>query len=210
MFFILTSFFIFIGCQSKSNYGKLYNDDGSLHYEGELKGGVPNGRGKAYNNGILFLDGNFKDGEIDLNGYTKTYWENGKLMFDGYYKDGKRIEGFVYKEDGSLQGYLPYPPISIVGEWVGKDVLTNKEVLYNIKFLENGTFTDSNGKILGKYNIQVYSENASQGTIKISRKNKGSSVDGKIAFKYKNQFIITSNSNEILIFIRKGTDGYNN
>lgn len=207
--FILISFFTFVGCQSKSNYGKLYNKDGSLHYEGELKGGVPNGKGKAYDKGILFFEGNFKDGETDLNGYTKTYWDNGKLMFDGYYKDGKRIEGLVYKEDGNLQGYLSYPPISIIGEWVGKDVLTNKEIFYNIKFLENGTFTDSKGKVLGKYNIEVDNGNTSQGTIKMNGKSESDSVNGKITFQSKNQFLITSNSQEVLMFIRKGTDGYN-
>lgn len=208
-FFVLVISFTLIGCQNKSNYGKLYDANGALHYEGELKGGKPNGKGKAYDKGVLFFDGNFKDGKPDLNGYTKTYWDNGKLMFDGYYKDGERIEGFVYKEDGNLDGYLSYPPITIIGQWVGTDATTDKEIFYNVKFLEDGTFTDDNNKTLGTYTIKLDDSNHSQGIIKISSKSTNDNIEGKISFYTKNKFIMSSNSQDAIIFIRKGTDGYN-
>ncbi|WP_160689277.1 hypothetical protein [Clostridium sp. C2-6-12] len=192
----------FIGCQNKVDSNKLYDKNGKLRYEGELKDGKPNGKGIAYDKGVLFFEGNFKNGEPDLNGYTKTYWDNGKLMFDGYYKDGKRIEGLVYKEDGSLDGYLPYAPITIIGEWVGTDVNTNKEIFYSVKFLDNGTITDNNDKVLGTYSID-------QDTIKLNNKSENYTINGTLSFYTKNKFTISSNTQGTILFIRKGTDGYN-
>jgi antitoxin component YwqK of YwqJK toxin-antitoxin module len=39
--------------------GKIVNRDGSLSYEGEFKGGLPNGHGKGFKDGILVHEGKF-------------------------------------------------------------------------------------------------------------------------------------------------------
>ena len=63
-----------------------FYDDSSI-YEGELKSGIRNGKGKVYYNGSLLYQGEFKNGK--LNGKEKEFNKFGKLVYDGEYLNGK-------------------------------------------------------------------------------------------------------------------------
>ncbi|WP_069649763.1 hypothetical protein [Caloranaerobacter ferrireducens] len=83
--------------------GKLYWEDGTLLYEGEFKEGEVTGVGKSYflTGGVSQI-GNWKNGILD--GKVVTYYENGQICYDGYYKDGMpHGYGISYYEDGSLE-----------------------------------------------------------------------------------------------------------
>ncbi len=90
--------------------GKLYDDEGVLSYEGQLKDGERNGSGKEYRDGIMVYDGQFVsnlysgngkqyiDGQLAyegqfsnglFSGYGKRYAGN-RLVYDGQYEEGKR------------------------------------------------------------------------------------------------------------------------
>ena len=81
------------GCKGK--YGKLFNKEMKLVYEGEYKGGVRNGQGKMYFNTGEWYEGEFKNGKREGKGrfyWDKTcYWEgmfnNNEMNGVGVYHD---------------------------------------------------------------------------------------------------------------------------
>jgi antitoxin component YwqK of YwqJK toxin-antitoxin module len=70
-------------------------------YEGELKDGLPEGKGKLYLNGVLLYEGDFHHGLPD--GEGKKYYANGKLMYEGgFVRGAMEGKGKLYREDGTL------------------------------------------------------------------------------------------------------------
>ncbi|MDP4178417.1 MAG: TerD family protein [Bacillota bacterium] len=79
---------------------KLYYSEGGLWYEGSLKNGLFNGKGRLYRrDGSLSYDAEFKDGK--LNGFGRNILSNGSIKFEGYFNDDKPIKG-KYFEKGKL------------------------------------------------------------------------------------------------------------
>ena len=88
-------------------YGKLYNKNGELIYEGEFKNGKRHGKGKLkvdIDGKVLFYEGEFENGELketfriydvalDENdkytGYGKLYNDKSELIYAGEFKNGK-------------------------------------------------------------------------------------------------------------------------
>lgn len=88
--------------------GELHWKDGKLLYEGEFQDGKVTGHGKAY-----FLSGGISavGYRVDgiLQGDVTTYFENGQVEFKGMYKNGlPHGYGSAFDSDGSI-GYA--------GEW---------------------------------------------------------------------------------------------
>ena len=54
--------------------------------------------------------------ETDTNGYGKTYWENGSVMYEGIFKNGlEHGQGKVYFEDGTYKMSYQYKQIPVGG-----------------------------------------------------------------------------------------------
>lgn len=138
MLALVTMLLILSSCGSNSNESKnsknsintetinITDDDGNEYiYEGQLDDeGVPNGKGKLYNEGILLYDGetvhgvkegtgtlygpdgdyytgDFKNDE--MNGKGKYYDAADNLIFEGNVVNGERNGyGILYNDDGSI------------------------------------------------------------------------------------------------------------
>ena len=80
--------------------GKLYDADGVLTYEGQLRDGERTGTGKEYRDGVLAYEGQFDAGFYS--GYGKRY-ADGALTYDGQYEKGKRSgSGTAYADGKTL------------------------------------------------------------------------------------------------------------
>jgi hypothetical protein len=83
---------------------KEYYDNGCLAYEGEIKNGIKQGKGKIYDiNGSLIYEGKVINGI--KNGKGKEYDKNRNLIFEGGFKNGKRMKIDIinkYNEFGEL------------------------------------------------------------------------------------------------------------
>ena len=81
-----------------------YYDNGCLAYEGEIKNGIKQGKGKIYDiNGSLIYEGKVINGI--KNGKGKEYDKNRNLIFEGSFKNGKRMKIDIineYNEFGEL------------------------------------------------------------------------------------------------------------
>jgi antitoxin component YwqK of YwqJK toxin-antitoxin module len=76
------------------------NDNGDIQYDGKEIQGLPNDKGKLYEDGQLIYDGEFKEGTPD--GYGKSY-RDGKLDYEGYFVDGvPNGHGKEYRNDGTV------------------------------------------------------------------------------------------------------------
>ena len=73
----------------KSNFGKLYNEEGRLIYEGEYKNGLRNGEGTYYYARGLKYEGQFVNGLRE--GHGVFYWEDG-TRWEGPFKNNE-MEG---------------------------------------------------------------------------------------------------------------------
>ena len=73
----------------KSNFGKLYNEEGRLIYEGEYKNGLRNGEGTYYYARGLRYEGQFVNGLRE--GHGVFYWEDG-TRWEGPFKNNE-MEG---------------------------------------------------------------------------------------------------------------------
>ena len=83
----------------KSNFGKLYNEEGKLIYEGEYKNGIRNGEGIYYYNNGLKYEGEFVNGLREGNGVF--YWEDG-TRWEGPFKNNEMNgKGFFYDKEES-------------------------------------------------------------------------------------------------------------
>jgi len=78
----------------------ITTEDGK--YIGEIKNGVPNGRGKLYYTGHLegdFYEGDFKNGDPD--GKGKYYHRNGNIYEGDFVKDKADGKGIFYSNNGN-------------------------------------------------------------------------------------------------------------
>ncbi|MBU8878764.1 hypothetical protein BGM26_07135 [Bacillus sp. FJAT-29790] len=171
--------------------------------------GMAHGRGIAYDReGIPIYEGNFKNDELDINGYGKEFWDNGNVMFEGYFENGERLEGNVFEKNGIFSKYLAYPPISIIGSWVAQDVLNNSSEVYGLTFKEDGSFQATDDKkFKGDYEFEDYNKETSEATLTLSVKGQSALTGGNISFNNKNQFLLSTEQGEMLLFIREGTGG---
>ena len=84
----------------KSNYGKLYNDEGKLIFEGEYKNGLRNGEGTYYYSGGLKYEGQFVNGLRE--GKGTFYWED-DTRWKGTFKNNEMDgEGTFYTKEESF------------------------------------------------------------------------------------------------------------
>ncbi len=72
-----------------SGYGKAYNLDGTLQYDGEWKDGKYHGNGKSYYNGHLVFDGNWNNN--DMCGYGIKHANPDKKNMIGHMKVNGKI-----------------------------------------------------------------------------------------------------------------------
>lgn len=92
-----------------NGYKKVYSDNGSLLYEGTLKGGKFDGYGALYNNGNKVYEGFWNEGE--MNGYGTLYNPNGNIKYQGGIRDGNANSwGTYYNDNGTIsyQGDFKY------------------------------------------------------------------------------------------------------
>ena len=115
--------------EKKNGYGKEYNQDNKLKYEGEyINGKLWNGKGFNIN-GIKVFE------IINGNGKVKEYDYNGKLLFEGEYLNGE-ING-KGKEYDIIDGKLEYEGEYLYNKkWNGKGYDENGNIIYE---LNNGT-----------------------------------------------------------------------
>ena len=74
---------------------KEFYENGYLCYEGEIKNGIKDGKGKIYDQtGNLIFEGNFINGI--KNGDGKEYNKNRELIFEGEFVNGNRMNGNIY------------------------------------------------------------------------------------------------------------------
>ncbi|KRF27663.1 stalk domain-containing protein [Paenibacillus sp. Soil787] len=109
-----------------STEGKLYDEDGKLMYEGQLKDGKMNGKGKLYrNDGSLWYDAEFQNNK--LTGWGTMYFDGDFLGEDrtgeiiiGQFTDGLP-NGVIRKFDDS--GLLKYEGQEVFGSLTGQGKL---------------------------------------------------------------------------------------
>ena len=88
-----------IGDENLNRYGKEYNDDGELIYEGWFKDGFRNGQGiEIFTDGRNYK-GEFQDGK--RHGQGVVDFPNGD-KYEGEWKDGKVWNVKVYNKDGKM------------------------------------------------------------------------------------------------------------
>lgn len=90
-----------------TGYKIIFNENGKLLYEGELKNGKFNGYGTLYGeNGNVIYAGDWKNGLYD--GWGTAYYEDGSIQYQGYFDEGELTGwGTYYHRDGSgYQGFL--------------------------------------------------------------------------------------------------------
>ena len=74
-------------CPMNMSVGKMFHENGTLMYEGDMKNGERHGNGKMYyENGTLMYEGDMKNGLPYGSG--KTYRENGTLIYEGKMENG--------------------------------------------------------------------------------------------------------------------------
>lgn len=82
-------------------FGILYDKEGYVRYEGDLKQDMFDGQGRLYSEDMLIYEGNFSVNLFD--GRGKVYYENGVVAYDGNLVQGAYDgEGKLYRPDGSL------------------------------------------------------------------------------------------------------------
>ena len=84
----------------KANYGKLFNKEGLLLYDGEYKNNIRNGQGTFYYPGGLKYVGEFENGIREGKGIF--YWDDG-TYWDGNFKDNEMDgEGIYFDGENSF------------------------------------------------------------------------------------------------------------
>lgn len=98
--------------------GKAYNN-GRVYHEGQYSNGNANGYGRYYDdNGALWYEGNFLNGR--WSGIGKTYTVNGGLEYEGEFSDGNlNGVGKYYNENGKLW----YEGEMLNGRWCGQGAM---------------------------------------------------------------------------------------
>ena len=119
-----------------NGYIKEFHENGCLSFEGEIKNGYKNGKGKIFDHcGHLIFDGHFDNGV--KNGTGKIYNYSGDLIFDGEFKNGKQLEGNIYKYNNQCE------------------LIYKKE---NGQYIQFKTQTNYMNKIMIKYCIWIMAE----------------------------------------------------
>ena len=131
---------------------KIFYANGTI-YEGRLKNGFPDGKGKMkYNNGDIY-EGEFKEGVRE--GFGKYYYNNG-IYYEGYWRNGKEngkgkikfLDGCIYNGDfvnGEMRGYaiVDCPNYKYEGEFKNNMKNGKGKLILNDEILE-GYFKDNN------------------------------------------------------------------
>ena len=122
---------------------KEFYENGNLYYEGELKDGKKQGKGKIYDiNGSLIYDGKLINGI--KNGKGKEYDEKGNLIFEGNFKSGKRMKIDVINKYNEL-GELIYRMDEIEENFLSiKDLKNHIMIKYGIWVMEKSEKKDEN------------------------------------------------------------------
>ena len=131
--------------------GRLYDSEGVLTYEGQLRDGERSGSGKEYENGVLVYEGQLSSGRYD--GYGTRY-DGGFVSYKGQYADGERSgNGTEYR-----YGLLRYEGQFLDDLYEGRGKLyENSGLIYDGSFsagVPDGTGTAwRNGQLLydGQY-----------------------------------------------------------
>lgn len=170
------SFEGFIQKNKVHGFGKLFHN-GVLFYEGNWKNGYFDGNGTllgAY--GVLpAIEGHFKKGK--MHGKIIMYNESGRKKFEGIYKNNIRVHGDVL-QNGDLH-YRGHFNKKL--EYHGKGILYDKEndILYEGDF-KNGKY-NGNGRENyedGDYIIGSFKNNLVEGKAKLYDKNGHLKFDG--------------------------------
>lgn len=123
-----------------SGYGTLYNDDGSLYYDGEFTNGIYDTYGTFYNkDGNIIYQGGLKNGECD--GFGSQYFDD-NIKYEGNFSDGnKNGYGTLSKDD----------TIIYQGDWKNNKPVTGMSSNETITLPNNGDINkpsdDNNGDI---------------------------------------------------------------
>lgn len=86
-----------------NGYGKLFDEEDNIVYEGNFYSGVAQGNGILYKNGVKDFEGNFSNN--NKSGQGKEYYASGLLKFEGSYlgnlRNGQGTE--YYDQYGEIQ-----------------------------------------------------------------------------------------------------------
>ncbi|WP_256832000.1 MULTISPECIES: stalk domain-containing protein [unclassified Paenibacillus] len=120
--------------------GKLYSAEGRLIYEGEMANGLAHGSGKLYNkDGTLQYSGSFKHDQF--HGWGKAYRADGTLEYAGMFSYGERTPGgFSYLSNG----------IKWVPDREAPALSQRKTVIYPNGVMFTGTFSGGRAEGEGK------------------------------------------------------------
>ena len=135
-----------------SDKDKLYNDHGTLIYEGEIKDGKAHGKGRDYypNGTTVKFEGEFR--ESNVHGKGKLYWENGTLKYEGKWENSKMNgKGKLYYQNGTLKYQGKFKEGSFHGKgkyYYENGVLMHKGGFKNGKIHGYGKSYDENGDLL--------------------------------------------------------------
>ena len=144
---------ICIPTDEKSSLVKLYNYEGWLQYEGEVKDGKPHGRGTLYYraDGLLKYEGEFKNGKPNGKGVLDR--DNGAIKYEGNFKDGV-LEGdvtIIFQNGSKLKCRVDN------GKFIGLGTLCDADdnVIYGEdKQISSYTYP-SKGKIIWNGNLYI-------------------------------------------------------
>ena len=90
------------GSQAYDEKGVVYIQGEKTPYTGVLQ--------NINEKGILESEAEYKDGK--MNGFSKLYYPNGKLLMSGQMKENKEVGNWkYYDENGNLLGEAPYNQI---------------------------------------------------------------------------------------------------
>jgi len=176
----------------RNGKGKLYHENGKLRYEGEILEHRMNGIGKQYDeDGNLIFEGEFYFG-ILANGKMKKYYRDGKLAFEGEVLEKIIRNGKGFDKNGNVEFEINN------GKGYIKQYDDNDKLEYEGYYV-NG---QRNGK--GKY----YYENGKiqyEGEFKNDKANgKGKEYDRKGNVIFEGEYLDSKRYNG------KGIDKYNN
>ena len=154
-----------------SGNGKVYREDGTLIYKGEMSRGTSNGIGEVYDeNGDLVYRGNFQNnmysGEGEMfgknqkllykgefasnlyNGQGQMYYYNGEVKFNGIFESGEFKEGVEYYNNGKRKYNGTYENGLYNGQgrlYGYNDSYSDESMIYTGEF-KNGLY-DGEGKL---------------------------------------------------------------
>ena len=148
---------------ASSKIHTIYNSNGKLVYEGEMKNGLYHGQGTLYGVDGCKWEGQFVDGK--LHGQGKSYYANGKIEYDGqwenYHSHGKGIE--YYENGDTYEGEFSEGKPNGQGTLYYADGKKYEGEFYEGKPNGQGTFYYANGeKYVGEV---VNGKRNGQGTI---------------------------------------------